>query len=243
MNSSVYALAAGGEYIYAAGDFTRAGGAAANRVARWDGTQWSPLGAGLNGVVYAMAATDRHVYVGGNFTMAGNAEASHIARWDGYAWEPLGSGVNNDIQTLALIGDGVLAGGVFSMAGEKISGYLARWTPRVNRDTRIITAIPALLPWGTIARSFQACAFDLAALWWFMTAECRFGDVVRSPSNQRGRHRVNGGWTSFHSWVIFAARGATLRVEFRAETTRRLWRGLDRFWRRPSFISCHLSSE
>ena len=48
----VHALAVfddgGGPALYAGGDFTTAGGVAANRIAKWDGSSWSALGSGMN---------------------------------------------------------------------------------------------------------------------------------------------------------------------------------------------------
>ncbi len=35
--------------LYAGGRFTMAGGVAANAIAKWDGTQWLPLGSGMGG--------------------------------------------------------------------------------------------------------------------------------------------------------------------------------------------------
>ena len=40
-----------GDALYAGGLFTSAGGAAADRVARWDGTTWAALGGGVNDLV------------------------------------------------------------------------------------------------------------------------------------------------------------------------------------------------
>ena len=41
----------GGPALYAGGHFTTAGGVAANRIAKWDGSSWTALGSGLNGSV------------------------------------------------------------------------------------------------------------------------------------------------------------------------------------------------
>jgi hypothetical protein len=38
-----------GPALFAAGWFTRAGAAAVNRIARWDGSSWAPLGSGVSG--------------------------------------------------------------------------------------------------------------------------------------------------------------------------------------------------
>src|SRR5690606_21286078 len=67
----------GGPALYAGGDFTIAGGVAANRIAKWDGSVWSPLGAGVNHRVYALTVFDDGsgggpaLYAGGDFTIAG----------------------------------------------------------------------------------------------------------------------------------------------------------------------------
>ena len=47
----VQAIAVSGNLVYVAGDFSSAGGIAANRIARWNGSAWSTLGSGAsNGV-------------------------------------------------------------------------------------------------------------------------------------------------------------------------------------------------
>ncbi|TVS08659.1 MAG: hypothetical protein EA423_01075, partial [Phycisphaerales bacterium] len=51
-----------GPALYAGGTFTEAGGRPASRIARWDGTAWTPLGAGVSGgqwaAVHAMSVFD-----------------------------------------------------------------------------------------------------------------------------------------------------------------------------------------
>jgi hypothetical protein len=50
MDDRVYALTVfddgNGPALYAGGDFTTAGGVAANRIAKWDGSSWRPSAAG-----------------------------------------------------------------------------------------------------------------------------------------------------------------------------------------------------
>src|ERR1039458_9704076 len=45
----VNALAVSGSNVYAGGDFTMAGGSAANDIAQWNGSTWSALGSGISG--------------------------------------------------------------------------------------------------------------------------------------------------------------------------------------------------
>ncbi|MCR9103144.1 MAG: HYR domain-containing protein, partial [bacterium] len=80
--------------LYAAGVFATAGGTPAVNIAKWDGTSWSALGAGLNERVFALdLASDGTLYATGDFTEAGGSPAGAIAKWDGTSWSALGSGL------------------------------------------------------------------------------------------------------------------------------------------------------
>ena len=88
-----------GEALYAGGNFTTAGGVAANRIARWDGSAWSPLGLGTNGRIHALAAFDDGsgpgLYMGGTFTTAGGVALGRMARW-GCIAEPCRADLDGD---------------------------------------------------------------------------------------------------------------------------------------------------
>jgi hypothetical protein len=79
--------------LYIGGNFTAAGGVAANYVAKWDGSKWSALGSGLTGSysssVTALAVSGNDLYAAGSFTNAGGIVASNIAKWDGTNWRVL----------------------------------------------------------------------------------------------------------------------------------------------------------
>ena len=85
----VYALAMAGRDVYAGGHFTDAADIAeADRVARFDGTDWHALGqtapgnGAIDDTVYALAVFDGELYVGGEFEdAAGDADADYLARW------------------------------------------------------------------------------------------------------------------------------------------------------------------
>jgi hypothetical protein len=130
----------GGPALYAGGDFTVAGGVAANFIARWDGSSWSPLGCGVNGEVHALGVYDDGggpaLYAGGAFTIAGNVTARRIAKWDGSGWSAIGSmfgisGNSSTVEALAVHDDGggpsLYAGGRFTRAGGVPANYIAKW--------------------------------------------------------------------------------------------------------------------
>lgn len=142
LNGTVSALASVGPSLYAGGYFlvaTNAGGATipVNRIAKWDGTNWSALGVGLNNSVSALAVSGSNIFAGGRFTMATNSggaavTANRIAKWDGNSWSALGLGVNTTVLGLAAAGSNVYAGGLFITATNSGGGpvtvnYIAKW--------------------------------------------------------------------------------------------------------------------
>ncbi len=75
-------LPLGNGALLLAGGFTTAGGAPATRVAVWDGSGYSTLGAGVSGAAGCAAAHNGMLYLGGSFE-GGQAD---LAVWDGTAW-------------------------------------------------------------------------------------------------------------------------------------------------------------
>lgn len=122
LNSGGHALAfdAAGN-LYVAGDFTNAGGVEANRVAKWDGTNWNNLqGDREGGNVYELAF-DSH----GNLYAAGGA---YIEKWNGTSWTNIGAGIDWFVYALACDNIGNLyAGGSFSQIGGRQVNYIAKW--------------------------------------------------------------------------------------------------------------------
>jgi len=104
-----------GPALFAGGQFTSAGGAAANRIAKWNGTAWSALGLGVSTWVEALHVFDDNtgdgpdLYVGGEFTAAGGMSTGKIAIWRGCAAEKVvpgdvdGDGAVNVDDLLAVI--------------------------------------------------------------------------------------------------------------------------------------------
>jgi hypothetical protein len=131
-----------GPALFVGGSFDTAGGVEVNNIARWDGTAWSNLGAGMSASypgVLALEVFDdgsgQALYAGGWFDTAGGEAVNHIARWDGTSWTglsgPLGTGVNDDVLALAVFDDGVgpglFVGGRLTTAGGLASSRIAVW--------------------------------------------------------------------------------------------------------------------
>jgi len=75
-----------GTDLIVAGNFKLAGGQTVNGIARWDGTQWHPLGQGFNHTVYGIAVYNGELYAGGDFTQSGSQVLGNIAKWNGNEW-------------------------------------------------------------------------------------------------------------------------------------------------------------
>jgi hypothetical protein len=81
---TIYAIAVNGSDIIVGGSFTSIGGVAITNRARWDGTNWSSIGAGVGGgSVRAIAFFNGYMFVGGTFNRAGTNAVGYIARWMG----------------------------------------------------------------------------------------------------------------------------------------------------------------
>jgi hypothetical protein len=126
-NGAIRAMLWDGSNLYIGGSFTQVGGVAANRIARWDGSSWSALGAGVGNTVQALAWDGTNLYAGGLFTTAGGSPANRVAMWDGTAWSALGTGVNNQVFALTMYGGNLAAGGSFTMAGGGAANRVAIW--------------------------------------------------------------------------------------------------------------------
>lgn len=113
--------------LYIAGEFIAVSDILANRIAKWNGSTWTPLGEGLNGLVETIAVSGNNVYAGGEFSTAGGVSAARIARWDGTSWSAMGSGMNGKVMSLAVHGTTVIAGGPFTTAGGTSASRLAKW--------------------------------------------------------------------------------------------------------------------
>jgi hypothetical protein len=69
------------EYLIAGGGFSMAGGQPASGIAAWDGSNWHPLGSGVDATVEALAVFNNQLYLGGRFMTAGGVPQPRLARW------------------------------------------------------------------------------------------------------------------------------------------------------------------
>lgn len=119
--------------LHVGGGFRIAGNAVASSVARWDGTNFSPLGDGLTVddvysavSVFALASHSGRLYAAGNFTRSGTNMVSGLACWDGAQWSGVG-GLTGAVYSLASVSDALYVGGAFRLPDNTNTYGVARW--------------------------------------------------------------------------------------------------------------------
>jgi hypothetical protein len=82
MNDIVYGLKTFDGNLYAGGNFTTADSDSVERIAKWEGNNWSAMpGPGFNDLIWCFGSYHAELYAGGMFTEAGGIPADHIAKW------------------------------------------------------------------------------------------------------------------------------------------------------------------
>ena len=121
-----------GQYYAGANFFNTPG---VTNIARYNGTQWQALGAGVSGEVRALAVYNGALIVGGAFTSAGGLVGTRaIARWNGTSWSALGGDIDPPTGGAAAVNalfvhDGRLfVGGDFAGVSGVASADAAVWT-------------------------------------------------------------------------------------------------------------------
>ncbi len=143
-----YALAVSGSEVYVGGSFTTAGEIAANNIAKWNGTSWSALGAGLGtasplpnigAVVIALGLNGNDLYVGGFFNTAGGVNTNGLAKWNGTSWSGFNLpfflvGVQDappTVRAITVSGNDIYIGGYFVGINGVPANSLAKWNGSV----------------------------------------------------------------------------------------------------------------
>jgi hypothetical protein len=132
---SVKALAFDNQgHLIVGGQFDTIGGLSTPNIAKWNGSTWSKLGAGVgdtNAEVDALAVSGNDLYAGGTFT----TPSYSVAHWNGSSWSGLGSGLIHsfykDVYAVAVSGSNVYIGGSFDTVtdsgGDLSVKNIARW--------------------------------------------------------------------------------------------------------------------
>lgn len=110
-----------------AGEFIGIGGGSERYIARWNGSSWSHLGAGMSTAVNALAVYNGELIAAGTFATAGGVAASRIAKWNGSSWSALGEGIGGTVNALAVYNNELIAAGSFTTAGGAAASRIARW--------------------------------------------------------------------------------------------------------------------
>ena len=132
-----------GPALYVSGRFELAGEVEAHNIARWDGAEWTPLGAGLGSTGMAMTGLNDGtpgaiLFAGGFFQEAGEVDAERVAAWSGAAWSavtrpPAFSHTSAVLHDLKVFDDGLgeapalYVAGVLGEAGGVQSRGVARY--------------------------------------------------------------------------------------------------------------------
>ncbi len=133
----VNAMAVYNGELYVGGSYTLAGGVSVSDIAKWNGSSWSAVGAGIGNTqlptqstVTSLTVINNKLYAGGGFQNASGVSAINIAAWDGNAWTALGAGVGNDTAGLGSVTS------IVSYQGD-IYAAVAGNDPNVNPDFSI----------------------------------------------------------------------------------------------------------
>ena len=153
-NDDVEAFAFFNDELYCGGHFTQVTQTdgtvvAATKIAKWDGSAWSPVAGGLsNGIgfhVWSLAVFDDGngpaLFVGGQFNAAGSTTVLNIAKYDGTSWSEVGTAapLNGQVRALAAFDDGagqsLYVGGTFTTNVAQPADRITAWRSFVPRGT------------------------------------------------------------------------------------------------------------
>jgi hypothetical protein len=129
------------ENLYFVGGFSSAGGVTCNNIGKWDGTNVTSIGSGVNtaaaGLDVAIDSSD-NIYVAGNFTNIDGVPAQRIAVWDGIAWSAMSTGFSEMVYDVYASGNDVYAAGFnYSQTGSTVN----KWNP-ANNNWEVVGSHP-----------------------------------------------------------------------------------------------------
>lgn len=114
--------------LIVAGNFDSAGGVACKNIARWDGSQWHPLGSGVTYTgptenVRALGVYKDTLYVAGSFDTVGGIYCLDFAKWDGNQWYAVDNPTNFFPKSFKVYNGFLYAGGTSIGNGNKIKRF------------------------------------------------------------------------------------------------------------------------
>ncbi len=122
-NDDVYCIGIYKQKLFAGGAFTTIeGGTSAGHIAQWNGANWTPVGAGINGAVEALKVYNGLLYTAGGFS----SPYVNIATWNGSAYGTVG-GVTGGIYDMAVYNGNLYVGGNVVSAGGIATKSIAMW--------------------------------------------------------------------------------------------------------------------
>ena len=118
---AVYSMLVFNDELYVAGCFTSIKGVPASYIAKFDGTNWSPVGNGFTHTgnstimysgVKALAVFNGELYAGGVMDRSGSTPIYNVAKWDGNSWQPVGNlASGSSVLSLCVFNNELYAGG------------------------------------------------------------------------------------------------------------------------------------
>ena len=100
-----------------------------NGMAVYDGSEWTPLGTGVNSYVRAIGKYNGNIIAGGDFNTAGGGTANKIAKWNPTTstWSAMGTGMNDYVKSIEVWNSTLYAGGPFTTADGLTRNRIASW--------------------------------------------------------------------------------------------------------------------
>jgi len=121
----------GSNNIYVVGEFTRDDSGLGNNIAYWNGSSWSNLSQGVNGVLETVyKANSGNLYIGGQLKsiVETSTTMNYITKWNNSSWTALGTGTNGRVYDIEYDSSGnIYIGGSFTTAGGISANRIAKW--------------------------------------------------------------------------------------------------------------------
>lgn len=115
--------------LYLGGEFTLIPGTSTSYIAKWNGSTWSNVGAGLNNMVFSLGVYNNDLFAGGYMTtpIGSGVYSKYIAKWNGSAWSSVTT-TNDASIAFCEYKYSLYFGGLFTqIAGGYTTNFIAKW--------------------------------------------------------------------------------------------------------------------